>query len=223
MTPPAPVPDRRISTRLAVATAAILLAGFVLVFLIHQSLSSPEQTPFALAVAVAWTAGCAVMTSLGSRHRLAGLLLTALAVAVAGMYWDWLQAHVDVVYLVQHAGSHALLGIWFGGSLLSARNGTGQAVITRLATRLHNGPLPWPIHRYTAQVTGLWTVYFVLMALASLTLFMFGSLQAWSTLANLVTMPLVIFLFIAEYLVRLRLHPDFEHVSILDGVRAFMK
>jgi uncharacterized membrane protein len=72
-------------------------------------------------------------------------------------------------------------------------------------------------------VTGVWTAYFVLMAIASLALFIFGSLQAWSTLANLVTMPLVILLFIVEYLVRLRLHPDFEHVSILAGVRAFMK
>jgi uncharacterized membrane protein len=53
--------------------------------------------------------------------------------------------------------------------------------------------------------------------------FAFGSLQTWSVLANLVTLPLVVTLFVVEYLVRLRLHPDFEHVSILEGVRAFMK
>jgi uncharacterized membrane protein len=222
VTPPAPVPVRRVSTPLAVATLAILLAGFALVFLIHQSLSNPERTPVALAIAVAWTAACAVMTSLGSRHRVAGLLLTALALVAVARYWDWLQAHVDVVYLIQHAGSHALLGIWFGGSLLAARNGRGHAVITGLATRLH-GPLPAPILRYTAQITALWTMYFILMAVASVALFAFGSLQAWSTLANLVTMPLVIFIFVAEYAVRLRLHPNFEHVSILAGVRAYMK
>ena len=50
-----------------------------------------------------------------------------------------------------------------------------------------------------------------------------GWLQAWSTLANLVTLPLIVGIFIVEYLVRLRLHPDFEHVSIIEGVRAFMK
>ena len=61
------------------------------------------------------------------------------------------------------------------------------------------------------------------MALASCLLFAFGPLQAWSILANLVTLPLIVAIFIVEYLVRLRLHPDFEHVSILEGVRAFMR
>jgi uncharacterized membrane protein len=61
------------------------------------------------------------------------------------------------------------------------------------------------------------------MTVASCGLFFFSSLQAWSVLANLVTMPLVVGLFVAEYLVRIRLHPDFQHASILDGVRAYMK
>jgi uncharacterized membrane protein len=151
------------------------------------------------------------------------LLLTALAVGAAALYWDWLQQRVDLIYLIQHAGSHAVLGLWFGGSLVAARNGSGQTVITRLATRLHGRPLPQPIARYTVRVTVLWTTYFVLMALASGMLFAFGSLQAWSTLANLVTMPLVVGLFVIEYVVRVRLHPDFEHASILDGIRAFMR
>lgn len=222
MNPQAPGTGRRIPRRLAVATVATLLAGFGLVYLIHVLLSSSAGSPLALLIAVGWTAGCAVMTSLGSRHRVVGLLLTAVVLVVIGRHWDWLQARVDVVYLIQHAGSHALLGIWFGGSLLAARRGTGQAIITRLATRLH-GQLPAPIRRYTAQVTALWTGYFLLMAAASCALFAVGSLQAWSVLANLVTLPLVVAIFIGEYLVRLRLHPDFEHVSILEGVRAFMK
>lgn len=222
MTPHAPGSGRRIPTRLAIATVLILLAAFALVLLIHVLLSERQGNALALLIAVGWTAACAVMTSLGSRHRLAGLLLTALALAAISRYWGWLQAHVDLVYLIQHAGSHAVLGIWFGGSLIAARKGSGQPIISRLATGLQ-GPLPAPILRYTAQVTALWTTYFILMALASCALFAFGSLQAWSVLANLVTLPLIVALFVVEYAVRLRLHPDFEHVSILDGVRAFMK
>jgi uncharacterized membrane protein len=218
----APGAGRRIPTRLALAAASILLAGFGLVFLIHVLLSSREGSPLALLIAVGWTAACAVMTSLGSRHRVAGLLLTALGLVAVGLSWDRLQANVLLVYLIQHAGSHAVLGIWFGGSLIAARNGTGQALITRLATRLH-GTLPPAIERYTAQVTAVWTGYFLLMALASCALFAFGSAQAWSTLANLITLPLIVAIFIVEYCVRLRMRPDFEHVSILDGVRAFMK
>ena len=222
MIPQAPVPGRRIPTRVAIAAVAILLAGFALVVLIHVLLSSSEGSPLALLIAIGWTVVCAVMTSLGSRHRLSGLLLTALGLAVTAWRWDWLQAHVDAVYLIQHAGSHAVLGIWFGGSLIAARNGNGLALISRLATRLH-GPLPPAILRYTVQVTAVWTGYFLLMAAGSCALFALGSLQAWSTLANLVTLPLTVGIFIVEYLVRLRLHPDFEHVSIIEGVRAFMK
>jgi len=222
VTPQAPGAGRRVPTSLAIAAVAILLGAFALVVLIHLSLSGDHGNPFALLVAVGWTAACAVVASLGSRHRLAGLAATALALVAVARCFDWLQAHVDLVYLSQHAGIHALLGIWFGGSLVAARRGTGQAVITRLATRVH-GSLPDPILRYTIQVTGLWTAYFVLMALTSCAVFAFGSLQAWSTLANLLTLPLVVAIFIVEYLVRLRLHPDFEHVSILDGVKAYMK
>jgi len=220
--PQAPVPSRRIPARLAIATVAILLAGFALVYLIHVLLLSREGSPFALLIAIGWTVACAVATSLGSRHRLAGLLLTALALAATAWHWEWLAGHVDAVYLIQHAGSHAVLGIWFGGSLIASRNGTGLALISRFATRVH-GSLPPPILRYTVQVTAVWTGYFLSMALASCALFAFGSLQAWSTLANLVTLPLTVGIFIGEYLVRLRLHPDFEHVSIIEGVRAFMK
>lgn len=223
MTPQAPGSSRRIPTHLAIATVLILLAAFALVSLIHVLLSDERGNPLALLIAVGWTAACALATSLGSRHRLAGLLLTALSLAAIALHWNWLERHVELVYLLQHAGSHAVLGIWFGHSLIAARNGTGQALISRLATRVHGRPLPAPILRYAAQVTAVWTTYFVLMALASCALYAFGSLQAWSTLANLVTLPLVIALFVIEYAVRLRRHPDFEHVSILDGVRAFMK
>ena len=221
MIPQAPGTGRRIPKRLVAATAAALAAGFAVVYLIHVLLTHEEGSTPALLIAVGWTLACAVMTSLGSRHRLVGLLLTALALVVVGRYWDWLQARVDVVYLAQHAGTHALLGIWFAGSLLDGRNG-GQPLITHLATRLH-GTLPPAIARYTARLTAVWATYFLLMALASCVLFAFASLQAWSILANLVTLPLVVAIFVVEYLVRLRLHPDFEHVSILEGVRAFMR
>ena len=222
MIPQAPGAGRRIPTRLAVATVTALAAGSALVYLIHVLLSSADGSPLALLIAVGWTAACAVTTSLGSRHRSAGLLLTAAALGLVAWTWDWLQARVDLIYLIQHAGSHALLGIWFGGSLLGARRGTSRPVITRLATRVH-GQLPGPIERYATWVTAVWTAYFLLMALASCLLFAFGPLQAWSILANLVTLPLIVAIFIVEYLVRLRLHPDFEHVSILEGVRAFMR
>lgn len=222
MTSAAPVISRRLPTRLAVASLLILLAAFGLVVLIHVLLSDRRGSSLALLIAVGWTLACAVITSLGSRQRLAGLLLTMAGLCAIALCWDWLQARVDFIYLIQHAGSHAVLGIWFGGSLIAASNGTGPALVTRLATQVH-GPLPPAIVGYTTRVTALWAGYFVLMALASCLLFAFGSLAAWSILANLVTMPLIVALFLIEYAVRLRRHPEFDHVSIIEGIRAFMK
>ena len=51
MTAHAPGAGRRIPTRLALAAASILLAGFGLVFLIHVLLSSREGSPLALLIA----------------------------------------------------------------------------------------------------------------------------------------------------------------------------
>jgi len=222
VTPPTPAANRRVPIRLAAASGALLVAGFALVVLIHRLLSDADGASLALLIAIGWVAACAVASSLGSRRRTAGLTLTAAGLAAAWAAWPWLLARVEWVYLVQHAGSHLLLGLWFGGSLIAARRGLGAPLITRLATRLH-GPLPPPIRRYTAQVTVGWTIYFFLMSGASCAVYAFGSIEAWSTLANLLTLPIVIALFVIEYLLRLRLHPEFEHVSILEGVRAFMR
>ncbi len=207
-------------SRSTVAILSTVLVAFALVLSIHVLLVERDGRSLALLIAVGWTVACAVTTSLGTRHRVAGLAATALGLALAAAWWEVLERHVDLVYLFQHAGTHAMLGLWFAGSLRAGPAG-GEALITRLALRLH-GTLPPAMVRYTRGVTVLWTAYFLLMALASCALFAFGSLRAWSILANVVTLPLIGLIFVAEYLVRLRLHPRFEHVSLLDGVRAFM-
>lgn len=209
-------------TRSALVAGLALSAGIVLAVLIHWLLIDSRGQGLALVIAAGGLTAAGVAASLGSSHRVAALLVTAVGVGSVLWAWDWLLAHVDWIYLAQHAGSHVVLGLWFGGSLISLRNGTGDALITRWATRLH-GTLPPSLRRYTAQITALWAGYFWLMALASMMLFAFGSTTAWSILANLVTLPLIVAIFLVEYRVRIRLHPDFEHASILDGVRAFMK
>ncbi len=197
-----------------------LLAAFALVLAIHVLLVERDGGSIALLIAIGWTVACAVTTSLGTRRPVAGLAATALGLGMAAAWWSVLERHVDLVYLVQHAGTHALLGLWFASSLRQARGGGDEALITRLALRVH-GTLPPAMVRYTRGVTLLWAAYFLLMALASCALFAFGSLRAWSLLANVVTLPLIALIFVGEYLVRLRLHPRFDHVSLLDGVRAF--
>ena len=61
------------------------------------------------------------------------------------------------------------------------------------------------------------------MALVSVSLFAFGNPVWWSVFVNFLSLPLTLLMFLLEYLVR-RLHlRDFEHKSILEGIRAYSK
>lgn len=210
----------RATRRLALMTLgglALALVGFLVLHGLLSDTAASGDGRAPLVVAAGWTAACAVLASLASTRPRTGLLLTALALAAI---WHWqavLARHIDYVYLVQHAGSHLVLGLAFARTLGPR---SGPALITRLATRVH-GPLPPPIARYTRCVTIGWTVYFLAMAIASVVLFATASLEAWSVLANLFTLPLIIAGFLFEYLLRHWLHPDFEHVSIFEGIRAW--
>ncbi len=199
-----------------VGTIGVAMAGLAA---LHWLLSRSDDGLPALLVAIGWLAAAAIAASLGTRHRLAGLVLTAIGVALALHFRAVLAARVDLVYLAQHAGTHLCLGAWFASTLGETR---GPPLITRLATRVH-GPLPAPIARYTRRVTVLWSTYFLGMAVASVVLFVAAPLAAWSALANLVTLPLVIALFVGEYLWRLRRFPDFSHASLLEGLRAYRR
>ena len=151
-----------------------------------------------------------------SRHRVGmwAVLLAALAllaVCVRGGVGD-----VKLLYLLQHAGVHAALGASFGLTL----SGPGLSAIGRVAQQVH-GTLQPAMVRYTWHVTLVWTFYFFAMALGSVALYRWGPWEAWSLLANLVTPVAIAALFVGEHVLRYRLHPEFERVSLLDTVRAY--
>jgi uncharacterized membrane protein len=59
------------------------------------------------------------------------------------------------------------------------------------------------------------------MAATSLVLFLAGDFARWSLLANILTPILTAAFFVGEYLVRYRLHPEFERVGLREAVRAY--
>ena len=163
---------------------------------------------YALVVGLGWA----------SRWRLrVALIATVVAIAAWVVHravpWDprW-------VYLVQHAGPNACLGIFFGRTLLDGQ----RPLVTRFAQAVH-GELPAGMPAYTRSVTLAWTLYFALMAGCSLLLFALGQAYWWSVLANFLTLPAVALMFVGEYLVRRWRFPDFKHASLLEGIRAFSR
>jgi len=95
-----------------------------------------------------------------------------------------------------------------------------EPLVTALARRVH-GSLTPAMEAYSRKVTLAWTVYFVAMAALSLVLYALAPFDAWATFANLVTPLAILLMFVGEYLLRYRLHPEFERATLAQAVRAY--
>ena len=131
--------------------------------------------------------------------------------------WSTLTQHFWVLYWLQDAGLQLLLFVTFGRTLIAGR----QPLCTHFAEMAHAAPLT-PQHKvYARQVTVAWTLFFAVMTLTSTLLFFLTPLTTWSAFANLLTLPLIALMFIAEYGIRRWRLPDTRNTHILDGIRAF--
>ena len=196
---------------------ALAVAGLVGYALIAHWLTVSDDRSargYGFALGSIWL--IAVAATWATRWRwtvLVGATLAALAAWGAHKHTAW---DPRWIYLIQHAGTNLWLGLVFGGTLRAGR----EPLITKLATLVH-GELPPAIRLYTRKVTVAWTAYFAVMTGASLLLFVAGWSWWWSVLANFITAPSVLLMFIVEYIVRRLSHPDFPHASFLESFRQF--
>ena len=140
----------------------------------------------------------------------AACLIVALLVLRQGL------PSLTVLYPLPSVFAFLLMLVVFGRTLAPGR----EPLVTGLARRVH-GTLPPEIELYTRRVNWAWCVFFAAMALASALLFEFASLETWSLFANVLTLPLIALMFVAEYAYRIARYRDFAHVPLLTAVRAF--
>jgi uncharacterized membrane protein len=207
----------KVSARLGIRVGAIALASVAYVLATHwlmtRAHASPWNvvgvlTPMLVAIAVgAWRAG---QHGLGAVAALAVAGLCALALL-------GVDVSPQVLYLAQHVGVHLFLAFGFGSTLRAGHT----ALISTLAARVHRGLTP-AMAVYTRKVTLAWTLYFVGMAIVSVALYAFTDFDTWAVFANLLTPVAVVVMFAAEYLLRYRLHPEFERTSVADAVRSYL-
>ena len=149
------------------------------------------------------------------QRALSLLALAALAaLALKTGLGDGLAA--EHLYLAEHVAIHGFLAFTFGMTL---RRGA-RPLIARLAERVHDGLTP-AMERYTRKVTIAWTVYFCAMALLSIAVHALAPFTTWATFANLLTPLALVAMFGGEYVLRYRLHPEFERASLNDMIRAY--
>lgn len=145
-------------------------------------------------------------------------LAAAAAATLAATVWPTLQHHVGAVYFAQHVGINSALGLFFGRTLFGGR----APLCTQFATLAHGHVSP-RLARYTRRVTIAWTLFFLCTVATSVLLFAGVSLEAWSLFANLLTMPLVGAMFVAEGIVRRFALPPEERLGILATIAVYRK
>ena len=115
---------------------------------------------------------------------------------------------------------HALINLSLMGMFARTLTAGRVALITGYARRVH-GPLPLCIESYTRHVTLAWCLFFGAQVTVSAILFLSAPLDTWSLFVNVLSLPLIVLMFVAEYGYRLARFPDFPHVSIWKGIQAF--
>lgn len=149
-------------------------------------------------------------------RRAAGLAIVTAMSYMAFALWATLLVRLDWIYLIQHIACNAMLCWFFAQTLFGDRT----PIITTLARTIHPD-MPDEVVRYTRKVTIAWAIFFAMQVLVSLIIFYVASIETWSMFANILNWPLVILMFVVEYICRKRVNPDFKHATIKESVSAY--
>jgi uncharacterized membrane protein len=195
---------------------ALAAAAVAYVLVTHWLMTGAPASPWNAVIVVGPMLGAASVVAWQRRQR---LLAALAAMAVAGLVFQAWRGH-DIppgwLYVGQHVVIHLLLALVFGLTLQAGR----EPLVTALARRVHGAMTPG-MAAYSRKVTVAWTCYFVAMATLSLILYAVAPFDVWAAFANLVTPLAILLMFIGEYLLRYRLHPEFERATLAQAVRAY--
>ncbi|MED5618434.1 hypothetical protein [Ideonella sp. BN130291] len=196
--------------------ALALLAAAAYAVLSHWLMLHAAAEPWAVAALLGPL--LAVVVGVAWRNRQWPMVAGGLAACavLAGVVARGGVAELSRLYVLQHVGINAALGISFGLSL----RGEQMSLISRIAERVH-GTLSPGMLAYTWRVTAAWTIYFFAMAAVSVAVYALAPWSTWSLLANVGTPVAVALMFVGEHWLRYWLHPEFERASLMDAVRAF--
>ncbi len=142
--------------------------------------------------------------------------LVIIGCVVLSLIWPQLKRHYDWIYWLEHESLQLILFFTF------ARTLTGKSVplCTQFAQTMH-GELTSAHERYARKATVAWALFFGIIIMISSTLFFMYPIGVWSIFANFIYLPLVILMFIVEFVVRKHLLPDAAGTRFMDAINAF--
>jgi len=146
-----------------------------------------------------------------------------LLLSLAGLAYFTLNGNYGRIGLLTLNGMmHATLNLFllwfFGRTLLKGK----EPLITQIANHI-NGPLEPEIVVYTRQVTMAWCIFFALEICTSLTLYFFAPLSYWSLFINVLDLPLLILMFVAEHIFRRVRFPNHTRTSMMKVIEVYSK
>lgn len=191
-------------------------ASFAYVIASQWLMTRTPPSPWSAVALMAPMLGVAAVETWRSRQRAWSLLAAAALVALTLQAVRGRGPPPERLYLTEHVAIHVFLAISFG---LTLRPGAWP-LISRLAHRVHDGLTP-AMERYTRKLTAAWTIYFGAMAALSIGLYAAAPFAVWAMFANLLTPAAMMMMFVGEYLMRKRLHPEFEKATLHDMIRAY--
>lgn len=207
-----------LTTRLGQACrwGAVLALGLGYAVLSHLAAASAVHSLPGALVAMAPMLGLAFLMAWRSARRAPMLILWLAGCAMLYGIEDWLIAHYNWVFLLEHAGTYLLLCATFGQTL----QGDQTPMISRFARIVH-GDLSPALIRYTRSATWAWTFYFGGIAGLSLLLFWLAPIDIWSAFAYLLGIPLLVLMFVGEYAARCYQLPPADRAGPLEAIQAY--
>lgn len=163
-------------------------------------------------LALVWLVGLALVGALTQRRAWAWAVFLA---SGALLYWLVVAGHGLYALYVPPAVIPAALFLLFASSLRAGQ----EALVTRIARIMHDGPLPEDLVVYTRQVTILWCVVCASLFASAVLLALFATPAWWSLMTNVIHYLVLGAVFILEYAwrrVRFRHH---EHLGLFQFLR----
>lgn len=197
---------------------AVLALGVAYSVLAHRASVSTAPDLSGALIAILPLVGLAFAMAWRSTRRTAMVAACVAACVALFAFRDWMIAHYNWVFLLQHAGIYALLGLAFGRTLQAGKT----PIISALARTVH-GTLSPALVTYTRSVTWAWALYFGGITGASLLLFWLAPIAVWSAFANLVSPVLLVLMFSGEYAVRCHVLPAADRAGPLESIRAYRR
>jgi uncharacterized membrane protein len=196
-------------------SASIILLGLAPVLAYHVVYGWAPAWVVGVVAAIQVMAITWLLTGKWTARYRAAMLTGVLAVTVVVMMELPVRATTLVVAGGCHAVAYLALLIWFGRSLQPGR----EPIVTGLARRIRR-EMPDKVVRYTRQVTIAWCVFFSGQLAVSVILLLGTPHAVWSAFVNLLNLPLLVAMVLAEFGYRLILFRHEPHSSLIDTLSA---